>query len=137
MGELQVSSFPSLSQRKQAVHPSLHASSQASGQDFSPIHTNELIELRYVIFSTVHKASTPRPSKHGRILPRAIRTARITVTRKLRRTVRLPSDNHLLPDLHDPLALQQLRSARPPPRILLETSLQELHPLGTQLVFRR
>lgn len=111
--------------------------SQTPCQDPSSAHASELVERRYVIFSALLKASTPRPSKYGRILPRAIRTARITATRKLRRTVRLAPNNDLLPDLHNPLTLQQLRRARPPPRILLETSLQELMALGAQLIFRR
>ena len=66
-----------------------------------------------------------------------MRTARVTATGKLRRTIRSATDDDLLPNLHDPLALQQLHRARSLPRIPLKTPLQELNPLWAQLVFRR
>lgn len=47
-----------------------------------------------------------------------------------------PHDN-LLADCHDPIALQQLRRARPPLWIPLEAPSQEFDALLTQLIFTR
>ena len=86
-------------------------------------------------FSAFHKSIYPiQSSKDTRILPRTIRAASVAPARKLRRAIRRPANHDLLPDLHDPLALQQLRRARPPPRILFETPLEEFHSLGAELV---
>lgn len=47
------------------------------------------------------------------------------------------ADDDLLPDGHDPVALQQLRRARPALRIPLEAAPQEVDALGAQLVLAR
>lgn len=70
--------------------------------------------------------------KLTRIHPRTVRAAG---TRSFF-TATAAHDN-LLPDRHDPFTLQQLRRTRSPLRISIKAPLQELDPLGTQLVFAR
>lgn len=76
----------------------------------------------------------PSPtSKNTAILPRT-RGASTTLTpmaRKPPRTSRaIPSpNNNLLPNLHNPLALQQLRRTRSPPCIFLKAPPQEIDAL--------
>jgi len=77
-------------------------------------------------------------SEHVAVLPRTRHTAATltAVAREPPCTGRAIACAHhnLLSDLHDPLTLQQLGRARPPPRILLETPPQEVNTLGTELV---